>query len=1085
MDSKLIDYFSSCYQADNAGNSVWNIFAKKVQHLNFLNQGESVGFYNKGSFQLQAKYGNKLTEAVTTYRREKTLQICTHYIVGYVSSNAYGKETLKRICCPLFFIDIEIQVIDGIHTVLGNPQTFNWNHSLLYELIDDRDKAKLIQEGFKYDSHLLDSAYLKTKFKELASVQVFIQNEYQSERQINELQETVKDSSSFYLLPCAAIALLDRSISSRGIIDELNQISKSGDTSSALSSLNIKENKLSHNFSVNSKQANPSNVPGILSQAQKDILAISAKEPLSLLIGPPGTGKSYTIASLALERFMAGESILIVSQNEYAVNVINEKLVNQFGLAQNAIMRAGSKNYHRNLKRYLDQILKGHGVENKPESKRIKLKLLERKISSAEHRFLRRLLKGEKDGKLLYDIESGNEKPGFINNIKMWFSNRRIEKYGLLQRELENIQQLNEEREALLAGHISEIFQRKILNTVKYHRADLIKFREAIGARTSKKQESIFSQINFSVLLNSMPVWLCSLDALHKALPLGSELFDLVIIDEATQCNIASCLPALYRAKRALIVGDPKQLRHVSFLSRDRQERLLEKVGVEDFGISYRDDSMVDLAGKRVHSIEAIVTLDEHYRSVPALIQFSNEYFYNSRLRIMTEKPQNQAQNAIEICKVEDGIRLDGVNKLEAQSLIKKLRALIDEQVVIPDKYKLSIGVLSFFRVQAEYLQELIFDQFDLAEIEKHEIRSGTPYAFQGEERDIMLISCAVDRSSSGSTLAYLNREDMFNVAITRAREKQTLFISMEQGDLPSHNLLSKYLQSINRAYKYNADINHRNKEVQEFAKTFSGQGYAILLNYPIAGIEMDIVLMRDGETLAIDLVGFPGEEGIAFHLDRYKIFERAGLKIIPISFCAWRIRKQEILKSIKHAFVLLKEKNTVSRLTVSDFSHHWTKLLAEHPVLANNVRVIEADLISMKCSKEIEQLGGLVDQYQRVIWVLNEKLNPHELTFARYTSTSEQVLLGGIDNLSQIVMLYKSSSSKNIELSSDREILRHKIIRNIEELQSENNNAILGLEQLALKWSKTKTFRTMAKNDLGSALDELEELSKRVDNYQ
>jgi hypothetical protein len=138
-----------------------------------------------------------------------------------------------------------------------------------------------------------------------------------------------------------------------------------------------------------------------------------------------------------------------------------------------------------------------------------------------------------------------------------------------------------------------------------------------------------------------------------------------------------------------------------------------------------------------------------------------------------------------------------------------------------------------------------------------------------------------------------------------------------------------------------------------------------------------------------------------------------------------------------------------------------------------------------MKCSKEVEQLGGLVDQYQRVIWVLNEKLNPQELTFARYTSTSEQVLLGGIDNLSQIVMLYKSSSSKNTELSSDREILRRNITLNIEELLRENNNAILGLEQLALKWSKTKTFRTMAKNDLGSALDELEELSKRVDNYQ
>jgi len=79
--------------------------------------------------------------------------------------------------------------------------------------------------------------------------------------------------------------------------------------------------------------------------------------------------------------------------------------------------------------------------------------------------------------------------------------------------------------------------------------------------------------------------------------------------------------------------------------------------------------------------------------------------------------------------------------------------------------------VLSFFRDQSEKLQKMIFDKFDLDTITKHKLRAGTPYAFQGEERDIMLISSGVDKDSVGGTYLYLNRPDVFNVALTRARD--------------------------------------------------------------------------------------------------------------------------------------------------------------------------------------------------------------------------------------------------------------------------------------------------------------------------
>lgn len=1090
MQKNLIKYFKECYQADNRNQTLWNIFTSKNQFLRVSSTEEIQLFFSGQKFSLEEEYGSKLETAVATYRREKNLVFCSHFIVGRVENNSYGKKTLKKICSPLFFIDAECENINGEYHFSGYTESFKWNYSLLYKLVGGRENADKIQDKFKQGKNFFDHASLLVEInKYVENGEVLLEKKSVQESEIfKDLYSDHKISSEFLFVPTSAVMLLDRSVSSRGIIDELDLMSKSSNTSRPLMMIDRMNNNPTKSVEFRKetvKKTDCNNVPGLLSDAQKDIIEKSSTNILSMLIGPPGTGKSYTIASLALERFMQGESVLIVSQNEHAVDVIKEKLVENFGLSQNAVMRAGTKDYHRHLKRYLDSITKGLGVDAPGTSKHKRLKRLTKKIRNHEVKFIKSLKKIEDDGELLYSIESGNEKAGIINKFKLWLSKKRIDRYGLVQNELKVIQNFNAEREELLSVHINDIFLRKIENTLKHHRTQLIKFRDALGARTSQKQEAVFSKTDFSVLLEAMPIWLCSLEALHKALPLKEELFDLVVIDEATQCDIASCLPALYRAKRALIVGDPKQLRHVSFLSRDRQNRLLEKCNLENVDFSYRDHSMIDIADQKIASQSSVVTLDEHYRSTPQIIKFSNDTFYDSNLRVMTEKPQTTDINSVEIFKVENGQRSDGVNEIEAIAICEKLRKLIDEQVVVPDEYKLSIGILSFFRPQAEYIQNIIYEKFQLDEIAKHKIRSGTPYAFQGEERDIMLISCGVDQNSSSSTYIYLNRSDVFNVSITRAREKQIIFLSAPKENMPASSLLRRYINSIESyTNEYRPNLDSRNEAVQEFVQVLLGLGINSLQNYPVAGIEMDLILMNEGETLAIDLVGFPGESSDSFHLDRYKIFERAGLTILPISFTGWRLKRETVIESIKQAFILLKEVNTVSRLSVADFSHHWTKLLSENPVLANNVRNIEADLISLQNKKAVSQLGALIDQYQKVIWVLNEKLNQNELTYTRYTSSSEQVLLSGIDNLSQIVMLHKSISEISEDISSTRQTIRDDKENIIERLHQENNAAIGVLEELALKWSKAKTFNHIGVNGMDSALSDLANLTDRVESY-
>ena len=121
-------------------------------------------------------------------------------------------------------------------------------------------------------------------------------------------------------------------------------------------------------------------------------------------------------------------------------------------------------------------------------------------------------------------------------------------------------------------------------------------------------------------------------------MPLVAGAFDLLVIDEASQCDIASALPLLYRCKRAVIIGDPMQLRHISAVPEALDLQKLQTHGLTDgyLSWSYTAHSLYDLASSLTHA-EGIVQLRDHHRSHPDIIGFSNRHFYESTLRIATK----------------------------------------------------------------------------------------------------------------------------------------------------------------------------------------------------------------------------------------------------------------------------------------------------------------------------------------------------------------------------------------------------------------------------------------------------------------
>jgi very-short-patch-repair endonuclease len=259
-------------------------------------------------------------------------------------------------------------------------------------------------------------------------------------------------------------------------------------------------------------------------------------------------------------------------------------------------------------------------------------------------------------------------------------------------------------------------------------------------------------------------------------IPMEPGYFDLVVIDEASQCDIASALPLLFRAKRSVIIGDPMQLRHISALTKPRDSELQHKYGLVEsrLGWMYSVNSLFDLAASVVPS-ENLINLRDHHRSHADIIGFSNATFYEGRLRVATRYPQLKRPTRTQPGVVWQDVAGSVVRPRDggAQNS-QEARAVVDAVVdlLVRRGYTGSVGVVTPFRAQAQLLQSLIQSRRELECVAAGaELLVDTVHKFQGDERDVMLFSPVVSNGISPGALGFLRSNgNLFNVAITRAR---------------------------------------------------------------------------------------------------------------------------------------------------------------------------------------------------------------------------------------------------------------------------------------------------------------------------
>ena len=400
------------------------------------------------------------------------------------------------------------------------------------------------------------------------------------------------------------------------------------------------------------------------------------------------------------------------------------------------------------------------------------------------------------------------------------------------------------------------------------------------------------------ILTQLMPICAVTSLSARGRLPFVAGCYDLVIIDEASQCDIASMIPLLYRAKRAVIIGDPNQLKHITTMTHQQDRELVAKHKV-DACFSYCVHSLFDLAISVGHRND-LVHLRDHHRSHADIIDFSNKEFYNGLLRVATDYsrlkfpygPDKSVMWKNIVGKTERPQAGSAYNQEEINAVIEQLSYLVN------DNYIGSIGVVTPFKRQADlitsYLKEKDKKLYDEL-VKNHDFVAATAHKFQGDERDVIIFSPVISNNASQSTLNFLgSTPNLFNVAITRARA--SLIVIGDKAFCRNSNIhyLAHFADYVDSLYANTGVTNnvmsqlgreYPDIDTTEFVSDCEKELYSALYDkgiktcpqYVVDKYRIDLALMENDKKLAIDVYDdqeYNSEQSYAIHLKNSRLIE-------------------------------------------------------------------------------------------------------------------------------------------------------------------------------------------------------------------
>lgn len=408
----------------------------------------------------------------------------------------------------------------------------------------------------------------------------------------------------------------------------------------------------------------------------------------------------------------------------------------------------------------------------------------------------------------------------------------------------------------------------------------------------------------------AVPAWVMPLYRVFETVAPAPGIFDVVIVDEASQCGPES-LMLFYLAKRVVVVGDDEQISPSNTgLDRSNAKALLnDHLGDVAFAQSFDvDSSLFDHGTLRLGSK---VVLKEHFRCVPEIIRFSDELCYQSQLEPLRQYPTDRLAPLVARhlpWGKKTGGKSAAVNEAEAEAIVDAVAACCED----PRYEGMSMGVISLLGgKQAKIVEARLLRRVGAEEVERRGIICGDAYSFQGDERNVMFLSMVASPGINNTALTKKDFKQRFNVAASRAQDQLWLFHSLMPEDIANKEcqrwkLLNHFYDPGRATAEANgvdldplrlAAAGSRSDEPPEpFDSWFEvdvylrlvARGYRVVPQFQAGRYRVD--LMVEGRTrLAVECDGdqFHGPDRLDADMDRQRQLERAGLRF-------WRVRGSE-----------------------------------------------------------------------------------------------------------------------------------------------------------------------------------------------
>lgn len=568
--------------------------------------------------------------------------------------------------------------------------------------------------------------------------------------------------------------------------------------------------------------------PQAVNEAQRQVLHSAMTRPLTVATGPPGTGKSQLVTNVIATAVANGQRVLLASTNHGAVNEVCEKFAE---FAPGGVIRTRER-HNPDVER---EMLEGLLTLQQPDAGGLATAIAElRNAWRAVEKLDLELEKGvtaevrlagaarelhDRAAELDVDLEQLRRTVGVEPSrwrrradravqavwLANWRRRRLLRQVGLPEphAELSGCQAVSgfaaaleeqcrarpvveaqrPDREVVTElERVTERLERAAANLVREQiRSSAHAGRRDIEALLVATATGKGDWVALQRAMRHVPAWaVTSLSA--RRFPPDPGMFDLVVIDEASQCSLPDIVPLLFRAKRALIIGDPMQLSTISRLDPARAARVRREHGLaadwlDEHGLLAANSAYA--AAERA-SAEPLL-LDEHYRCHPDIANAASSLFYGGRWTVLTDSRGRPSTGGAAVVGVDvRGTPARGasgrswINQEEADQIADEVGELLR---VLPGHA--TIGVVAPFAAQAQLIARQVTDRF--GELGESRFLSATVHKFQGRQRDVMLFSLTARGKPARSAMAWLNKQpELWNVAITRARSHLYLVGDLE-----------------------------------------------------------------------------------------------------------------------------------------------------------------------------------------------------------------------------------------------------------------------------------------------------------------